>query len=306
MANRSDNLNLNLNLNLGAAAGAGSATGYGRPRFNTEDMDKLLPDPVPTKLPVPKKHYSHDWDPELRAWAYVQEFILDGNFGGMTPVDWLYGQINSFAGDAKKYPNFAVPLKSATKPLDDTEMATQVVGVVNASLDRADRALEILDQATGGGALNYWTGLIRIDPSQEKHAFLLLLVARKIGEYVAMGLKDKYRMRRPSQVYPLIFPLIDPPDTPSFPSSHSLQAHLMSGALILALKNGTGQTAIALDVLAKRVARNREIAGVHYGMDSDAGAFAAAKCLDKLGALGAKSRFRTLVKQAANELSDLA
>ena len=42
-------------------------------------------------------------------------------------------------------------------------------------------------------------------------------------------------MRRPAQVYPWIMPLIDGPDTPSFPSSHSLQAHLISGALKLAL-----------------------------------------------------------------------
>ena len=71
--------------------------------------------------------------------------------------------------------------------------------------------MEILDQATAVGALNYWTGLMRIDPSQEKSAFLLMLVARKIGEYVAMGLKDVYKMRRPSQVYGRILPIIDPP-----------------------------------------------------------------------------------------------
>ena len=116
-----------------------------------------------------------------------------------------------------------------------------------------------------------------------------MLVARKIGEYVAMGLKDIYRMRRPAQVYPLIMPLIDGPDTPSFPSSHSLQAHLISGVLKLALgargcpgcpRRGrcrgrpwrrSRRLRSALDVLAHRVARNREIAGVHYRMDSRAG-----------------------------------
>ena len=39
--------------------------------------------------------------------------------------------------------------------------------------------------------------MLRIDPSKEKNTFLLMLVARKIGEYVAMGLKDIYQMRRP-------------------------------------------------------------------------------------------------------------
>src|SRR5438874_13488187 len=51
-----------------------------------------------------------------------------------------------------------------------------------------------------------------IDPSKDRNTFLLMLVARKIGEYVAMGLKDHFQMRRPAQVYPLIMPLIDGPD----------------------------------------------------------------------------------------------
>ena len=97
--------------------------------------------------------------------------------------------------------------------------------MLDASIDRADRALEILSQANGEGALNYWTGMLRIDPSKDKRTFLLMLVAHKIGEYIAMGLKDTYLMRRPAQVYPWIMPLIDGPDAPSFPSSHSLQAH---------------------------------------------------------------------------------
>ena len=292
-----DNLNLNLNLNLGASlgGGGGGATGYGRPRFNTEDMDKLV-EAKPTVKAPPLKPYSADWDPELRTWPYVYEFMTAINWGaGLTPITYLQAQINSQNG-------FPVPDAGATLPLNQTRLSDQVLGVANAALDRADRAMEILDQATAVGALNYWTGLMRIDPSQEKSAFLLMLVARKIGEYVAMGLKDVYKMRRPSQVYGQILPIIDPPDTPSFPSSHSLQAHLISGMLKLCVGSVTGG---ALDVIADRVARNREIAGVHYAMDSDAGTYAAQKCLDKLSALGNSSLYKTLLALAGGELSDL-
>ena len=107
-------------------------------------------------------------------------------------------------------------------------------------------------------------------------------------------------------------PLIDGPDTPSFPSSHSLQAHLISGALKLALPApsstpppAVSYTAQALDVLADRVARNREIAGVHYHMDSMAGVVGAAACIAKLSALPATSLFQTLVRNAATELQNL-
>ena len=324
MSIHSDNLNLNLNLNLGASGAAGDVTGYGRARFNTEDMDKLMPVPPPATLTMPQHPYAAYWDGELRAWAYVAEFISAIAWPVVPPIGvaiaWPFplaapvnnapvlhfiGQIANQSGAG----SFPVPDPVAVNRLDANTLADQAVRVVNASLDRADRALEICDQATAPGALNYWTGLIRINPSQEPNAWLLMLVARKIGEYVAMGLKNYYRMRRPSQVYPYILPIIDPPDTPSFPSSHSLQAHLISNVLIAALTppggGGPSQTAIALDHLAHRVARNREVAGVHYPMDSACGRFVAAGCMTQLATLPAGSLFATLLTAAQGELSDL-
>ena len=165
----SDNLNLNLNLNLAASGGAGGgATGYGRPRFNTEDMSKL-PFPLPKRLPLPKLRYSENWDPDMRAWAIVQDFIVECRWGRNTPILAIRNAINQQSG-------FPVPGRRVQYPLTPTLLAQQIVGILNASLDRADRSLEILDQATAAGALNYWTGLLRIDPSQERSAFMLMLV----------------------------------------------------------------------------------------------------------------------------------
>lgn len=316
MSVKSDDLDLDLDLDLGARAGPGSGAG---PRYNTEDFCKLMPAAPAVK--VPTLRYASDWDPEYRAWAYVHEFIVDGAWGGNTPIAAIRDDINS-------QNDFPVPAPALNK-LDDAKMTAQVIGLLDASIDRADRVSEILDQATGQGALHYWIGLLRIDPAKDKNTFLLMLVARKIGEFVAMGLKDVYRMRRPGQVYPWIMPLIDGPDTPSYPSSHSLQAHLISGALKLALSTPVPppnvaagappsvspfppplpaqypETARALDELADRVATNREIAGVHYHMDSQAGRYAALVCLQKLNALGAGSAFQQLVAAAARELVDL-
>ena len=216
---------------------------------------------------------------------------------------------------------FPVPGTTLTQAL----LQNQVLGVLDASIERADRAREIIDQASGQGALSYWTGMLRIDPSKERNTFLLMLVARRIGEYIAMGLKDIYKMRRPAQVYPLIMPLFDGPDTPSFPSSHALQAHLITGVLKLALTPAVApvfpppnplplppvapvvNTAQALDVLAHRVARNREIAGVHYGMDSLAGQCAALVCVNRLSTLpGGAGSFQALLAAATAELAFLA
>jgi len=321
MSIRSDNLNLNLNLNLGAAAASGADTGFGRARFNTEDMDKLMPVPPPAALVMPQKPYAASWDAELRSSAYLAEFITTPAWASpalapVTSPPWpfaLQAPINNppiqfFINRITTQNGFPVPDPNAAKVLDGAELANQAVGVINASLDRADRVLEICDQATAPGALNYWTGLIRINPAQQRAAWLLMLVARKIGEYVGMGLKDYYRMRRPTQVYPYILPVIDPPDTPSYPSAHSLESHLVSNALKAALTApaaGASQTAIALDHLADRVARNREIAGVHYPMDSACGRFVAQHCMAQLMTLPGGSLFKTLLADATTELSDL-
>ena len=66
------------------------------------------------------------------------------------------------------------------------------------------------------------------------------------------------------------------------------------------------QTFQALDHLAYRVAYNREVAGVHYPMDSDAGRFVALSCIFKLNAAaGAVPLFQALVAAAAAELVNL-
>src|SRR5262249_30143934 len=148
MSIASDNLNLNLgslnlNLNLGATATDGSL-GFGGPRYNSEDFPKYAPTPPAVRWPV--LSYSSDWDPGLRTWRYVQEFISDGG--------WMVGPIT----DVRTYieANGSFPVPSVT--LTQAGLANEVLGVLNASIDRADRALEILDQASGMGALHYWTG----------------------------------------------------------------------------------------------------------------------------------------------------
>jgi hypothetical protein len=346
MSVKTDNLNLNLNLNLAAAAAGGGA---GRPRYNTEDFAKLVDAANLTSLALPTATYSPDWDPELRAWAYVEEFmsfapgiitdiatsfktqpgvpplptVTFPPFPPFPPYDAAPYDTDPY--DLTGFTPFPVPpaqipalSPSTAVALNPTELANQVVGLLNVSIDRGDRALEIVDQANGPGALNYWLGMLRIDPSQDKHTYLLMLVARKIGEFVAMGLKDIYRMRRPSQVFPNIMPLIDPPDTPSFPSSHSLQARLISMLLSAALpppaasttgSNPAIYTRKALSDLADRVALNREIAGVHYRMDSDAGKYAAGFCASRIlnAAIpgGPARKFRGLFASVRNELKDL-
>jgi hypothetical protein len=73
-------------------------------------------------------------------------------------------------------------------------------------------------------------------------------------------------------------PPIPVPGHSSFPSGHSTQAHLMARCVAYLLNEAgvpqPDRDALSADlfVLADRVARNREIAGLHYRSDSQGGA----------------------------------
>lgn len=285
-----DNLNLNLNLNLGAAAAGAGASG-GRVRFNTEDFPKaakLLP-PLPPQPQVPPDTFDNvptfphaaDWDAEGRAWLHLSEFVADipgGSPDGGTFEAWL-GRVRNFLDTGVPAPNKIHRCPAGPHAqMTTAQLNDELNMVVDASLDRTDRLQEILDQHDGEGCLNYWTGMLALNPARRPNTHLLIRVGRKIGELVVMRLKDHYQCPRPSRVHPFIVPAIDPPDTPSYPAGHSLQAHLISRMLIKAMDTQqapqhlqSGTLSAALKKLAKRVAENRKVAGIHFETDNEAG-----------------------------------
>jgi membrane-associated phospholipid phosphatase len=71
-------------------------------------------------------------------------------------------------------------------------------------------------------------------------------------------------------------PPIQVPGHASYPSGHATQSQLIAECVKLALPAPatnplTAALSADLDALATRIARNREIAGLHYPSDSDAG-----------------------------------
>jgi membrane-associated phospholipid phosphatase len=88
---------------------------------------------------------------------------------------------------------------------------------------------------------------------------------------------------RPSQICPALMPPIEVPGHASFPSGHATEAHLISLCLAEVMPHAVktpyiGNTtdpdyanSTALTRLAQRIARNREVLGLHYPSDSKAG-----------------------------------
>jgi acid phosphatase (class A) len=284
------NLNLNLNLNLSSAAGL-AANGGGGCRINTQEFRKLVD---PAAFPFapgnaalitsllgpgsgPRIKYREFWDAELQAYVYLNEFV-------------------------RRNPDWLTTIKPKLDPIEKKlreNIDKEIEAIVDHAPERESRFAEILLQHSAEGCISYWLGMLLIDSSTPA-TYLLVRVARRIGEHVGMCLKNEFRFPRPSQLCPAIVPMLDPPLHPSFPSGHALQSRLMSSCL-KEVRGILPQADTLLDELANRVAVNRVIAGLHYLKDNDAGVLAA----DELYAmLKAGPMFRALLDKAEEEICE--
>jgi len=267
-------------------------------RFNTMDYRKyvILTSATTTESLVPLSTTSlvfpMNWDADLRSYGYLNEFLSTVAGMGLGFPDWKAMALAALGPTIVQAPN----------AMSTSNLTTEVQKMLDVALDRDDRFAEIIDQNDADGALAYFTGMLMIDPNRMPASYLLVRVARRIGEHVVMCLKGIFRCPRPSQLCTAIVPMIDPPATPSFPSGHSLQAQLIATCL-----NAASPVALPLHLLqdlADRIGWNRVIAGLHYPHDHQAGQAIGNWIFNSLlSALPSGSMFKTLLAAATQELS---
>jgi membrane-associated phospholipid phosphatase len=175
--------------------------------------------------------------------------------------------------------------------------------------ERPDALPEILAQdGLYANFLADFTGLLGISPASHPKTTTLLHVGGIVGLFIDIQLKtrpagDVPARPRPSQCRPALKPSVAVPGHASYPSGHATQAMLMalcvSGSLPKPFLGS--DMAKLLCVLARRIARNREIAGLHYRSDSEAGYSAAEQAYALLAAIPA---FNDLRYQAALEWNE--
>jgi membrane-associated phospholipid phosphatase len=287
-------LDFNFNFNAGVPPLAGSALRF-RPRYNS-DLESRLVDTTPPGDQLvppgagPQPHYPlfHEfWDADLRAYMFLDDFltqVIPAAAAAMTTWRAAYAIVARNGGAN-------IPPHEMTQQ----QLGPEVLRILELALEREDRFAEVIDQDDADGAINYWLGMLKIDPARHPATNLMVHIGRRIGEHVAMCLKGDFRSPRPSQLCPAVTPMIDPPVTPSFPAGHAVQSYLISLLLAYSLSDAQGNTNLPqhtlppanstlavflaqatrpkgpLFDLAGRVSQNRIVAGVHYPTDIEAG-----------------------------------
>lgn len=136
--------------------------------------------------------------------------------------------------------------------------------------ERSDALGEIVAQSDS--FIDYFLAAMTISPKSYPRTCLLLQIGSLVGAYVSMHFKGVYQRARPTQTAPALLPPIPVPGHPAYPSGHSTQAHLMMRCALAGMPNEVSdEYRPVLRALADRIARNREIAGLHFPSDSAAG-----------------------------------
>ena len=141
---------------------------------------------------------------------------------------------------------------------------------MRAAVEREDRLPEILSQANSLWA--FFESVSGVSLERAPAYAELVLAAEDWALKLVMLLKHNVAARRPVELSSLVHPVIPTPGHGSLPSGHAALAAFNTELLRLMLyRSGQPHRVKALDRLARRIAFNRVVAGVHFPLDSQAG-----------------------------------
>jgi hypothetical protein len=128
----------------------------------------------------------------------------------------------------------------------------------------------------------YFSGIFMSDSWSAPYTRDLVEIAGRVGQFQALYYKRVFNRARPSQFSPLLLPPIHVPGHASFPSGHATESRLIARCLEQVMPPAAAippppagpvppPDSSPLRQMAQRIARNREVLGVHYPSDSLAG-----------------------------------
>ncbi|WP_140634430.1 phosphatase PAP2 family protein [Methylibium rhizosphaerae] len=203
------------------------------------------------------------WDASYRISAIVDELlgrlVAEGQQLWWVPAPSEIG--------SKAMPALLHTVEKLPKHFDYSD---QIDKVLRAAVEREDRMPEILTQATDIGP--FFDAVTGIDRATAPRLAELIQVAWEVGTHIVMALKNNLAEWRPYQRSARVVPVIATPGHGTLPSGHATLAMLTSALLSKLLYPAGDVRRTTLDRVARRIAFNRVVAGVHFPMDSAAGA----------------------------------
>jgi hypothetical protein len=136
--------------------------------------------------------------------------------------------------------------------------------------ERGDVMEEIISHA--GLPWPFWGSPLGLDPQRHPYTFELLGCALHLASAIYYRLKHEFACPRPSDYSPLVLPVIPVPGHSSFPSGHACESYLIARVLNrLVGQDDKSVAALYMQTVAARISILREVAGVHFPADSQAG-----------------------------------
>jgi membrane-associated phospholipid phosphatase len=206
------------------------------------------------------------WDPTLFAITVLGEFVVVKNGSGQT----AFNQFNS--------------VLAAFLPTTQAQIDAELEELVDLIEYRPGVMAEALAQLTN--PWRWFRGILMCNSKSAPATHLLVEIASYIGQFQVMQYKRHFNRARPSQFSPALLPPIDVPGHASFPSGHATESFLIALCLerVMPAAASTPANVTApdnppppnpgispLQQMAARIARNREVLGLHFPSDSKAG-----------------------------------
>lgn len=139
---------------------------------------------------------------------------------------------------------------------------------------RGDRINEIFLQLSD--LTSFFGAQCYLDSGRRKYSLMMLNLAQSFAIHLEIVMKYYCRAPRPIDLAQEVQPMIQTPDHSSFPSGHATEAFAVATVFNRLASNQTANEGIANRSLpfrlAHRIAANRTVAGVHFPVDSRAGA----------------------------------
>lgn len=218
--------------------------------------------------PTPGVMLSPTQGPDAAAplWRWGAEFRVHA------VVADLAWRLRVDAGVLKSVPDGAASLTlPSVSNMPTAWRIEQIDKVQRAAVEREDRLPEILAQSD-----DLWLFFRLVLGVQAKTSPILeelMAAAWQWATPLVMALKNDVAALRPVQMAPRIMPVIATPAHGALPSGHATMSVMSADILTALMFDGdhTHVRAKQLDRLARRVAFNRTVAGVHFPVDNAAG-----------------------------------